>query len=82
MLICVIGFPASGYTGFPLISIVDLEAAADVWSALGAATLGLLDDVGSSSFFTGAGLAGESPDVDRCGIFRMSLYLDCLIMAC
>lgn len=26
----------------------------------------------------GAGFAGESPDVDRWGIFLISLYLDCL----
>lgn len=29
MLICVMGFPVPGYTGFALMSIVDLDAAAD-----------------------------------------------------
>lgn len=47
-------------------SIVDLDAAADAWSALGAATFAiLLDDFESSSRFVGADFAGESPDVDR-----------------
>lgn len=35
-------------------------------------------DLDSSSFFAGAGFDVESPEVDRWGIFRISLYLDWL----
>lgn len=74
------GFPVLGYTGFALMSIVDFDAAADAWSALGVATLEAvpLVDLDFSSFFTGGGFVVESPEVVRWGIFRMSLYLNWL----
>lgn len=60
-------------------SIFDLDAAAEALSALGVAKLlALFTDLMSSSFLTGPGFDGESLDVDRCGILRMSLYFDCL----
>jgi hypothetical protein len=60
-------------------SMVDFEAAADVWSALGAAMLRALVGLDSSSLLTGAdGLAETSLEADRWGIFLMSLYFVCL----
>lgn len=60
-------------------SMVDFDAAADVWSALGAATSAApVDALDSSSFLAGAGLTGVSVDVERCGMFLISLYFDCL----
>mgnify|MGYP006949445537 CR=1 FL=1 len=59
-------------------SIVDLDAAADVLSALGAAMLAALWDLDSPSAFAGAGFVATSLDVDRVGMFRMSLYFVCL----
>lgn len=79
MLICVIGLPAPGYIGLALMSMVDLEAAADVWSALGAATFtDVVVAPASSSFLMEADLLGASLDADRWGMFRISLYLVCL----
>lgn len=73
------GLPAAAYTGFALISTVDFDAAADVWSALGAATLAALGNVrGVSSFLIGAGFTRMSVDVERWGMFRISLYFACL----
>lgn len=59
-----------------LISIVDFEAAAEVWSALGTAVLRAFVVVfESSSLLTGAaGFAEMSLEADRWGIFLMSLY--------
>lgn len=59
-------------------SIVDLDAAAEARSALGAATLGAALE--PSSFLAGAGFAGASVEVERCGMFLMSLYFACLGM--
>lgn len=56
--------------------MVDFDAAAEVLSALGAATLG--EGCDSDSFFTGAGCDGISFEAVLWGIFRMSLYLACL----
>lgn len=56
--------------------MVDFDAAAEVLSALGAATLSEVCD--SDSFFTGAGCAGISFEAVLWGMFRMSLYLACL----
>lgn len=75
MLTCVMGLPADGYIGLALMSIVDLDAAADVLSALGAATLAALGPL--ISFFAG-GAFTASLDVVLSGMFRMSLYFDCL----
>lgn len=59
-----------------LISIVDFEAAAEVWSAIGTAMLGAFVVFESSSLLTDAvGFAETSLEADRCGIFLMSLYL-------
>lgn len=69
------GFPAAGYIGFASMSMVDFEAAAEVLSALGAATLEALRPFGDS-FFDGG--SAESRAVDLWGMFRISLYFDCL----
>lgn len=54
MLTCVMGFPAAGYIGFASMSMVDLEAAAEVLSALGAPTLAALGPFDSSLFAGGS----------------------------
>lgn len=77
MLTCVIGLPTWAYTGLAFISTVDFEAAADAWSALGAATRSVLDGVASASVLAGtagAGFAGLSLVPDLCGMFLISLY--------
>ncbi len=81
MFTCVMGLPASGYIGFAFMSTVDFEAAADAWSALGVARLTAPVVVASVSGLTGAGLAGLSLAPDLWGIFRISLYFDCLWIA-
>lgn len=64
-------------------SIVDFEAAAEVWSALGAAMLIAFVVFESSSLLTGAaGFAEMSLEADRWGIFRMSLYFAWLLSSC
>lgn len=81
MLTCVMGLPAAAYTGLALMSTVDFDAAAEAWSALGAATLAVLVDArDASSFLIGAAFTGVSVDVERWGMFRISLYLACLSM--
>jgi hypothetical protein len=66
-----------------LISIVDFEAAADVWSALGAAMLRAFVVFESSSLLAGAaGFAEISLEADRWGIFLMSLYFAWLLSSC
>lgn len=55
MLTCVMGFPAAGYTGFALMSILELLAAAAAWSAEGTGS-------GFCSSFAGAGFAETSPE--------------------
>lgn len=55
-----IGFPVPGWIGFTFTSIVDLDAAAEVLSALGAATL--TDGRDSESLRAGAGCVGTSLD--------------------
>lgn len=76
MFTCVIGFPAAGYIGSASMSIVDFDAAAEVLSALGAATLAALGAF-EPSLFADAGSAASFA-VDLWGMLRMSLYLDCL----
>lgn len=76
MLTWVMGLPEPAWIGFALMSMVDLDAAAEVLSALGAATLRVLDCLDSSSFLAGAGFTVTSVEADRCGMFRISLYLD------
>ena len=78
MLTCVIGLPLPACMGFALISIVDLDAASDVLSALGAATFKALDALEPSSFLIGAAFTVMSLEADRWGMFRMSLYFACL----
>lgn len=80
MLTAVMRFPAGVYTGLPSTSILELDAAAAALSALGTArgleaVSGLVD---GDLLRAGAGFTEASLDVDRWGIFRMSLYLDCL----
>jgi hypothetical protein len=66
-----------------LISIVDFEAAAEAWSALGAAVLKAFVVFESSSFLIGAVTFAEmSLEADRWGIFLMSLYLAWLLSCC
>ncbi len=81
MFTCVMGLPAAGYIGFASMSIVDFEAAAEVLSALGAATGALLRPLFDPAFFPSAAESAASPAVDLWGIFRMSLYFDCLYFA-
>ena len=63
MLTCVMGFPVARCIGLPLMSTVDLEAAADVLSALGAAMLAALYACDCSAFFDGAAFTGRSWEV-------------------
>lgn len=65
------GFPVPLCIGMALMSTLDVDTAGR--SAPDMDGLGV-----SSSFLISAAFTGASLDVDRCGMFRMSLYLDCL----
>lgn len=80
MLTAVMRFPAGSYTGFPLTSILELDAAAATRSALGTASGadGVAGLAVGDLLVAGAGLTATSFEVDLWGMFRMSLYRDCL----
>jgi hypothetical protein len=85
MLTCMMGFPAGLYTGFPLMSSLELLAAAAALSAVGTAVGYAALGFGASGFAGAAAAAAggiaafgrgmlTSPDAVRWGMFRMSLY--------
>lgn len=72
MLTAVMGFPEALWMGMAFTSILDVDTAGRSAPEIEERRFN------SSSFLTGAALTAVSFDVDLWGIFRISLYLDCL----
>lgn len=66
--------------GFPLTSILELDAAAAALSALGTARGWAGDSVFGCGDLLAGGFVDTSLEVDRWGIFLISLYLDWLVL--